>query len=212
MVSNSSVTVLDLNAHHASPDADPGRATAGQVDRPRAEGAVRELLLALGRDPDSAALHDTPRRVAAAYTELLCCPDVDLTTFPNDQGYEDLVLARDIELHSLCEHHLLPITGVAHVGYLPGPQILGLSKLARVVEAVSRDLQIQERMTVQIANWLDQHLQPRGVAVVIEADHACLALRGIKRTGVTTITSALRGELREAPLRQEFLALVRPPR
>jgi GTP cyclohydrolase I len=210
MVSDSSVTVLDLKAHHASPDANRDRAAAGQVDRERAEGAIHELLLALGRDPDSAGLRDTPRRVAAAYTELLRAPDFELTTFPNDEGYDELVLARDIELHSLCEHHLLPITGVAHIGYLPGPRVLGLSKLARVAEAVARDLQTQERMTVQIADWLDHHLRPRGVAVVIQADHACLSLRGVKRSGVTTTTSALRGELRQAPLRQEFLALVTP--
>jgi GTP cyclohydrolase I len=178
------------------------------IDRYGAEQAVRDLLVALRQDPNEEHLRETPRRVAAAYAELLESPAFDLTTFPNDEGYDELVVARDIAFHSLCEHHLLPFSGVAHIGYLPGPRILGLSKLARVVDLFARDLQLQERMTAQIADWLDAHLEAHGVAVVLEADHACVALRGVHKPGVTTVTSALRGQLREGSSRQEFLSLI----
>nr|WP_245709526.1 GTP cyclohydrolase I FolE [Rhodococcus tukisamuensis] len=180
------------------------------MDLPAAERAVADLLRALGRDPDGVHLSDTPRRVAASYEEMLTPRDFDLTTFPNDAGYDELVLARDIPMISLCEHHLLPFRGVAHVGYLPGGRILGLSKLARVVELFARDLQVQERLTMQVADWLGEHLQPRGIGVVIEAEHMCMSVRGVQAAGTRTVTSAVRGALRENPAaRREFLDLIR---
>jgi GTP cyclohydrolase I len=181
-----------------------------EVNLPAAERAVRDLLLALGRDPSSPHLADTPRRVAESFTEMLTPREFDLTTFPNDEHYDELVLARNIPVQSLCEHHMLPFTGVAHVGYLPGERILGLSKLARVVELFARDLQVQERLTVQVANWLQEHLAPKGVGVVIEAEHMCMSLRGVQARGSRTITSAVHGVLREnAASRQEFFMLTR---
>ena len=181
------------------------------VDVDRAAAAVRELLLALGEDPDSEALVRTPERVARSFAELLTPAPFALTTFPNDERYDELVLVRDIPFHSLCEHHLLPFVGVAHVAYLPDQRILGLSKLARVVERHSRRLQVQERLTQQVANWLTSELTPRGVGVVVEAEHMCMRLRGARVTGTRTVTSALRGRLRDDPrTRAEFLALVRP--
>jgi len=188
----------------------PLRIVAGRehIDLPAAERAVADLLRALGRDPDSAHLADTPRRVAHAYQEMLTPREFSLTTFPNDEGYDELVLAKDIPVQSLCEHHLLPFTGVAHVGYLPGERILGLSKLARVVELFARDFQVQERLTKQVADWLQDHLAPKGVGVVIEAEHQCMSLRGVRATGSRTVTSSLHGTLRENPSsRQEFFAL-----
>jgi GTP cyclohydrolase IA len=180
------------------------------VNLPAAERAVRDLLIALGRDPFSAHLADTPRRVARSFTEMLTPREFDLTTFPNDEHYDELVLAKSIPLQSLCEHHMLPFTGVAHVGYLPGERILGLSKLARVVELFARDLQVQERLTVQIANWLQEQLAPKGVGVVIEAEHMCMSLRGVKAIGSRTITSSVHGLLRDdARSRQEFFTLTR---
>src|SRR3954449_12481106 len=179
-----------------------------EIDLPAAERAVADLLTALGRDPDSVHLADTPRRVAKAYEELLTPRAFELTTFPNDEGYDELVLARGIPVRSVCEHHVLPFTGVAHVGYLPGERIVGLSKLARVVELFARRPQVQERLTVQVASWLTDQLRPRGVGVVIEAEHLCMTLRGVQAPGTTTITSALRGVLREdARSRAEFLSL-----
>ena len=181
-----------------------------EVNLPAAERAVRDLLLALGRDPSSPHLADTPRRVAESLTEMLTPREFDLTTFPNDENYDELVLARSIPVQSLCEHHMLPFTGVAHVGYLPGERILGLSKLARVVELFARDLQVQERLTVQVANWLQENLAPKGVGVVIEAEHMCMSMRGVQAKGSKTITSAVHGVLREdARSRQEFFALTR---
>jgi len=148
--------------------------------------------------------------VAKSLTEMLTPLEFDLTTFPNDEHYDELVLARSIPVQSLCEHHMLPFTGVAHVGYLPGERILGLSKLARVVELFARDLQVQERLTVQVANWLQENLAPKGVGVVIEAEHMCMSMRGVKAGGSKTITSAVHGVLREdARSRQEFFALTR---
>ncbi len=149
-----------------------------------------------------------PCRVAAAYEELLTARPFSLTTFPNDEGYDEVVLARSIPFHSLCRHHLLPFTGVAHVGYLPDTRILGLSKLARVVEHFARDLQGQERLTQQVADWLVEHLAPKGVGVVSEAEHPCMSLRGVQATGSRPVTSALHGLLREdGRSRQEFFAL-----
>jgi GTP cyclohydrolase I len=169
---------------------------------------VRDLLVALGQDPDSVHLADTPERVARAYAELLTPEPFDLTTFPNTEGYDELVLARDIPFHSLCEHHLLPFHGVAHVGYIPNGRILGLSKLARVVELFGRGLQVQERLTQQVADWLDEHLAPKGVGVVVEAEHLCMSLRGVRAGGSRTVTSAVHGLVRDdARSRQEFFAL-----
>lgn len=184
-----------------------------RVDQAGVERAATDLLRALGRDPDSPHLAETPRRVAAAYAELLTPREFDLTTFPNDEGYDELVLARGIPVHSLCEHHLLPFHGVAHVAYLPADRILGLSKLARVVELFARDLQVQERLTQQVADWLQRHLEPKGVGVVIEAEHMCMSMRGVQASGTVTLTSALHGLLREDPRsRQEFFDLARKPR
>jgi GTP cyclohydrolase IA len=178
------------------------------VDVPAAEQAVVALLRALGRDPVDAHLADTPRRVADAFAELLTPPPFDLTTFPNDEGYNELVMATAIPVQSLCEHHLLPFVGVAHIGYLPGERILGLSKLARVLDLFARDLQVQERLTQQVADWLQDNLNPRGVGVVIEAEHLCMSLRGVRARGARTTTSALHGVLREdARTRSEFFAL-----
>jgi GTP cyclohydrolase I len=181
------------------------------VDLRAAEQAVADLLLALGQDVDSEHLLETPARVARSFAELLTPSAFNPTTFPNDQGYDELVVARDIPFHSLCEHHLLPFRGIAHVGYLPGARILGLSKLARVVELFSRRLQVQERLTQQVADWLEQHLEPKGVGVVLEAEHLCMSLRGVRSTGSLTVTSSLTGIVREDPrTRTEFLALARP--
>jgi GTP cyclohydrolase IA len=182
----------------------------GVVDVPAAERAVGDLLRALGRDPASQHLADTPRRVVDSFAEMLSGPQFDLTTFPNDEGYDELVVATAIPVQSLCEHHLLPFTGVAHVGYLPGDRILGLSKLARVLEMFARDLQVQERLTRQVADWLQEHLAPRGVGVVIEAEHLCMSLRGVRARGTRTTTSTLLGLLRDdARSRAEFLTLTR---
>jgi GTP cyclohydrolase I len=180
-----------------------------RVDLRAAQEAVRDLLAALGRDVAEPGLRDTPRRVAAAFAELLEQEPFTLTTFPNDAGYDELVVVRDIPFHSLCMHHLLPFHGVAHVAYLPGERIVGLSKLARVVELFARDLQVQERLTMQIATFLREHLQPKGVGVVLEAEHLCMSLRGVQKAGTRTTTSALLGILRDDPrTRQEFLSLV----
>jgi GTP cyclohydrolase I len=177
-------------------------------DAAAAETAAAAFLGALGVDIAGPGLVDTPRRMAAAYSDLLTPRAFDLTTFPNDEGYDGLVLARRIPVQSVCEHHMLPFTGVAHVGYLPGERIVGLSKLARVVELFARRPQVQERLTVQIADWLATRLHPRGVGVVVEAEHLCMTLRGVHAPGASTITSALQGVLREDPRsRAEFLAL-----
>jgi GTP cyclohydrolase I len=178
------------------------------IDREAVERAARDMLRALGADADVGALEETPRRVAEAYAELLTPQPFRATTFPNDDGYDELIVARAIPFHSLCMHHLLPFHGVAHIGYLPGERIIGLSKLGRVVELFSRDLQIQERLTTQIGGWLQDELEPKGVGVVLEAEHLCMSLRGVQKLGAKTVTSALRGVVRDdARTRQEFLAL-----
>jgi GTP cyclohydrolase I len=178
------------------------------VDLAAAERAVRDLLEALGQDPTRPGLVDTPRRVARAYEELLTSEPFTLTTFPNDEGYDEMVVARSIPFHSLCEHHLLPFSGVAHVAYVPGDRIVGLSKLARVVEHHARGLQVQERMTCQVADTLEEHLAPKGIGVVLDAEHSCMSLRGVAKHGTSTTTSALRGLLRDdSRTRAEFLAL-----
>ena len=174
------------------------------MDLAAAERAAAAFLDALGATTTPA----TPGRMARAYAELLSPRSFDLTTFPNDEGYDELVLARDIPVRSVCEHHMLPFVGVAHVGYLPDERILGLSKLARVVELHAHRPQVQERLTTQVADWLHTHLRPRGVGVVVEAEHACMTLRGVRAAGTTTITSSVRGAVRDDPRsRAEFLAL-----
>ena len=176
------------------------------LDRHAAEVAVADLLRALGRDPRSAHLGDTPRRVAAAFAELLTPHEFEFTTFPNDRSYDGVVLVTGIRFHSLCAHHLLPFEGVAHIGYLPGERLVGLSKLARVLEYFARDLQVQEQLTADVADWLDDRLAPRGVGVVLEARHLCMSLRGVRAGGARTVTTALLGELRDDPVaRREFL-------
>ena len=182
---------------------------AGGVDLDGAERAARDLLVALGADLESDHLRETPRRVAKAYAELLTPRPFNATTFPNDEGYDELVIVGEIPFQSLCAHHLLPFQGKAHVAYLPGERLVGLSKLARVVEFYSRRLQLQERLTTQVADWLEEHLQPRGVGVVLEAEHLCMSLRGVQTAGANTVTSALRGAVKDdARTRQEFLSLI----
>src|SRR3954447_7265091 len=185
----------------------------GEVDLDRAADGVQELLLALGIDTEAEGLRDTPLRVAKAYAELLTPQPFTATTFPNEEGYDELVVARAIPFHSLCEHHLIPFVGVAHVAYLPGERIVGLSKLARVVEHFARRLQVQERMTVQVADWLERELSPKGVGVVLDAEHFCMTLRGVQKPGARTTTSALRGRVREDErTRAEFLSLTKHER
>jgi GTP cyclohydrolase IA len=181
---------------------------ADGIDLAGAERAAAAFLTALGVPADPADAGATPRRMARAYAEMLTPRSFDLTTFANDEDYDELILARGIPVHSVCEHHMLPFLGTAHVGYLPGQRILGLSKLARVVELFARRPQVQERLTKQVADWLQTHLQPRGVGVVIEAEHMCMTLRGVRAGGTSTVTSSLLGGLREDPRsRAEFLAL-----
>jgi GTP cyclohydrolase IA len=178
------------------------------VDHAAVQHAARELLVALGADLETEGLRETPRRMAAAYAELLTPEPFNLTTFPNDEGYDELVVVRDIPFQSLCMHHVLPFYGLAHVAYLPAERILGLSKLARVVELFARDLQLQERLTTQIAACLHAQLQPKGVGVVLEAEHLCMSLRGVQKAGAKTVTSALHGLVRDDPrTRAEFLSL-----
>jgi GTP cyclohydrolase I len=187
------------------------RATGGRrIDVDAARDAARDLLLALGADLEDEGLRDTPRRIAEVYAELLTPAGFAPTTFPNDEGYDELVVACEIPFHALCMHHLLPFHGVAHVGYLPGERIIGLSKLARIVDHFARDLQVQERLTEQVADWLDEHLRAKGIGVVLEAEHMCMSLRGVQKPGARTVTSALRGVVRDDPrTRQEFLDLAR---
>ncbi|MGH3437907.1 MAG: GTP cyclohydrolase I FolE [Sciscionella sp.] len=178
------------------------------VDLAAAECAAADFLRALGIPLDSEGLRGTPARMAKAYAELFTPRPFNLTTFDNDEGYDELVLARRIPLRSVCEHHLLPFVGVAHVGYLPGERILGLSKLARVVEHFACRPQVQERLTKQVADWLYTQLNPKGVGVVIEAEHTCMTLRGVQAAGCSTVTSTMLGTLRTDPRsRQEFLTV-----
>ncbi len=181
----------------------------GGVDLAAAERAAHNLLVALGADLESDHLRETPRRVAKAYAELLTPRPVNPTTFANDEGYDELVIVGEIPFQSLCAHHLLPFQGKAHVAYLPAERLVGLSKLARVVEFYSRRLQLQERLTTQVADWLEEHLHPRGVGVVLEAEHLCMSLRGVQTAGSNTVTSALRGAVKDdVRTRQEFLSLI----
>ena len=182
-------------------------------DAPRAEAAVRELLVAIGEDPDREGLRDTPARVARAYREMFAGlfmepKDVLTTTF--DIGHQEMVLVRDIEVYSTCEHHLVPFHGLAHVGYIPGPdgRITGLSKLARLVDVYARRPQLQERLTTQIADALVDVLEPSGVLVVVECEHLCMSMRGVRKPGSRTVTSAVRGQMRDAATRAEAMSLV----
>jgi GTP cyclohydrolase I len=203
---------------HLAPG-DPETAISGQaalrvvhetdgLDLAAAERAAGQFLQALGINTETESLRGTPGRMARAYAELFSPRPFNLTTFPNDEGYDELVLVRSIPVRSVCEHHLLPFVGTAHVGYLPGRRILGLSKLARVVEHFACRPQVQERLTKQVADWLQTQLEPKGVGVVIEAEHSCMTLRGVQATGSSTLTSTLLGTLRnDARSRSEFLAL-----
>jgi GTP cyclohydrolase I len=184
-----------------------------EVDLPRAAAAVRELLLAMGEDPDRDGLRDTPARVARAYAEVFdglgrTAEEVLTTTF--EAGHDELVLVRDIEVYSMCEHHLLPFHGEAHVGYLPAEdgRIAGLSKLARLVEVFARRPQVQERLTVQVAEAMVEILRPRGVIVVLSCEHLCMSMRGVRKPGSRTVTSAVRGQLLNPPTRAEAMSLI----
>lgn len=180
----------------------------GVPDPAAAELAVAALLEALGVDTRSGALARTPARMARAFEEMLTPRGFDMTTFPNEEGYQQLVIERGIPFRSLCEHHFLPFTGRAYVAYLPGERILGLSKLARVVEMFSHRPQVQERLTQQVADWLHEQLRPRGTGVVLAAEHLCMTLRGARAAGSTTVTSALHGVLlSDHRAREEFFAL-----
>lgn len=179
-----------------------------RADLDAAERAAGAFLTALGVDVDGDGMRETPARMARAYAELLHAEPFRLTTFPNDEGYDELVLARDIPFRTVCEHHLLAVHGIAHVGYLPGDRIVGLSKLARLIEHVAARPQTQERLTRQVADRLQAGLRPRAVGVVCKAEHACMTQRGVRATGATTVTSTLLGTLRDdAGSRAEFFAL-----
>ncbi|EFQ83340.1 GTP cyclohydrolase I [Aeromicrobium marinum DSM 15272] len=186
------------------------------VDQVRAAAAIRELLFAIGEDPDRDGLVDTPARVARSYVELVAGLDQDpaeVLTATFDVGHDELVLVKDIELWSMCEHHLVPFFGVAHIGYIPedGGYVTGLSKLARLVDVFARRPQVQERLTTQIADALSDVLKPRGVIVVIEAEHLCMAMRGVRKGGAKTVTSAVRGQLRDPATRAEAMGLITGP-
>lgn len=187
--------------------------SVGEFDEKRAENAVRELLIAVGEDPDREGLRETPARVARAYKEIFAGlwqepEDVLTTTF--DLGHDEMVLVRDIEVYSTCEHHLVPFHGVAHVGYIPATsgKITGLSKLARLVDVYARRPQVQERLTTQIADSLMEILEARGVVVVVECEHMCMSMRGIRKPGAKTLTSAVRGQLRDPATRAEAMSLI----
>jgi len=191
----------------------PEVVVSAPFDHDRAEAAVRELLAAVGEDPQRDGLIDTPARVARAYAEMFAglrqTPDEVLTT-TFDLGHDEMVLVQDIEVYSTCEHHLVPFHGVAHVGYIPGAdgRITGLSKLARLVDVYAKRPQVQERLTTQIADALVRILQPRGVIVVIQCEHLCMSMRGIRKPGARTTTSAVRGQLRDAATRAEAMSLI----
>ena len=187
--------------------------TPARIDLERVERAVREILSAIGEDPDREGLRQTPARVARSYAEIfagMCQRPEDVLTTTFEIGHDELILVKDIEVYSTCEHHLVPFHGVAHVGYIPGRDgaVTGLSKLARLVDVYARRPQIQERMTTQIADALVEHLKPIGVLVVIECEHLCMSMRGVRRPGSRTITSAVRGQLRDPATRAEAMGLV----
>jgi len=186
---------------------------SAEVDHARIEAAVREILIAVGEDPDREGLRETPARVARSYEEIFAGLRQDAETALSatfDVAHDEMVLVRDIALYSTCEHHLVPFHGVAHVGYIPGAdgRVTGLSKLGRLVEVYARRPQVQERLTTQIAEALEAHLAPRGVIVVIEAEHLCMSMRGVRKPGATTITSAVRGQLTNPATRAEAMSLI----
>ncbi|MBB6406304.1 GTP cyclohydrolase I FolE [Arthrobacter sp. AZCC_0090] len=203
------MTIIELETELYTSSAVPvGPVSPVGIDRAAATAAVADLLRALGRDPDSVHQAETPRRVADAFIEQLTPKPMVLTTFPNDEDYDELVLVRNIPFRSLCEHHLLPFSGVGHIAYLPGERIIGLSKLARILEHFASDFQVQERLTKQVADLLQERLAPRGVGVVLEAEHMCMTLRGVRSSGSSTVTSTFYGTLREdARSRAEFMSL-----
>ena len=184
------------------------------VSRGEVEDAVRKLILWAGEDPDREGLLDTPRRVVKAFEEFFSGYAVDPTnylerTFEETNGYDEMIVLRDIAFISHCEHHILPVIGKAHVAYLPNKRVVGISKLARVVEAFAKRLQIQERMTAQIANAIEDALKPRGIAVVIEAEHQCMTTRGVMKSGVSMVTSRMLGSFRDdAKTRREFETII----
>ena len=195
------------------PVALPEEYTPGPFDAAAAEKAVRDLLIAVGEDPDRDGLRDTPARVARAYEEIfrgmrMSADEVLTTTF--DLGHDEMVLVKDIELYSTCEHHLVPFHGVAHVGYIPGPdgRITGLSKLARLVDVYARRPQVQERLTGQVADSLMRILKPSGAIVVVSCEHLCMSMRGVRKPGSRTVTSAVRGSLVNSATRAEAMALL----
>jgi GTP cyclohydrolase I len=207
---------IDESTTGITPVHDPAEAfrEVPPFDADRAEAAVRELLLAIGEDPDRDGLVETPARVARAYREMFGgmrqrAEDVLATTF--DLGHDEIVLVRDIEVYSTCEHHLVPFHGVAHVGYLPGVdgRITGLSKLARLVDVYAKRPQVQERLTSQVADALMRVLDPRGAVVVVECEHLCMSMRGVRKPGARTVTSAVRGVFTEPGPRAEVMALLR---
>ncbi|GHS90411.1 GTP cyclohydrolase 1 [Actinomycetota bacterium] len=192
---------------------DTGPRAVGPYDAARAEAAIRELLIAVGEDPDREGLRETPARVARAYQEIFAGlrqdpRDALSTTF--DLGHDEMVLVKDIEVYSTCEHHLVPFHGVAHVGYIPNVdgRVTGLSKLARLVDVFARRPQVQERLTAQVADSLVELLKPRGVLVVIECEHLCMSMRGVHKPGSRTVTSAVRGQMRDPATRAEAMSLV----
>lgn len=196
----------------SDPDAQASVGT-GEVDLDRAAAAVRELLLAVGEDPDREGLLDTPARVARAYAETfagLRQDPADVLNAVFDIGHEEMILVKDIEVYSTCEHHLVPFHGVAHVGYIPGTdgRVTGLSKLARLVDVFAKRPQVQERLTAQVADALVEHLAPRGVIVVVECEHLCMSMRGVRKPGSRTVTSAVRGQMRDGATRAEAMSLI----
>ncbi len=218
-VTDTEVTDPDVSDHEVTAAetevvaAEDAELPAGPVDLARIQAAVREILIAVGEDPDRDGLLDTPARVARAYAEIFAGlsqqpHEVLGATF--DVAHDEMILIRDIELYSICEHHLVPFHGVAHVGYIPATdgRVVGLSKLARLVDVYARRPQVQERLTTQIADALVEHLHPRGVIVVVEAEHLCMSMRGIRRPGARTITSTMRGQLRDPATRAEAMSLV----
>jgi GTP cyclohydrolase I len=201
-----------MTSHNRGSDEEHGNTAPHPIDQPRIERAVREILLAIGEDPDRESLCETPARVARMYAELFgglqADPGRHLKKVFTEQ-YDEMVLVRDISFNSMCEHHLLPFMGKAHVGYLPRGKVTGLSKLARVVEDISRRPQVQERMTHQIADLINAELDPKGVIVILEAEHTCMTIRGVRKPGSLTVTSAVRGLFKSNPAsRAEAMALI----